>query len=209
MMGRTAVSLRRLIGIPGRAPLGLAIPAVVAGILQGGALTGRWVGVHAGQPLHLEFYGDTMLVVNDEYALDYRVTPDSLIATGDTTIQARYWFAIGRLLLETPGGAVITMAEQRALARPLTGRWLGELGTADGMQAELRIADGGVARWRRVPSGAWLDGEWERQTRIISFTWAADSTDWIGHYDVDGNAIVFARTVRDSRPTIFLRVFRP
>jgi hypothetical protein len=177
--------------------------------MQAGTLAGRWVGHHAGQPLHLEFYGDTMLVANDVYALNYRVTPDSLIASGDTAFEVRYWFALGRLLLETSGGAVITMAPQGALARPLTGRWLGDLGTADGAQAELRIAASGAARWRRLPGGPWLDGEWERQTRIISFTWAADSTDWIGHYDVDGNAIVFEHTVESSRPTIFVRVFRP
>ncbi|HEX9581739.1 MAG TPA: hypothetical protein VF970_11600 [Gemmatimonadales bacterium] len=187
----------------------LVLTAAFGLTLQGGSLTGRWVGMHLGQPLHLEFYGDTMLVINDQHALDFRVTPESLIALGDTTVEVRYWFALGRLLLETPGGAVITMAAQNALARPLTGRWLGELGTADGAQAELRIAANGVARWRRTPSGSWSEGEWERQTRIISFTWAADSTDWIGHYDVDGNAVVFERTVADSRPTIFVRVFRP
>ncbi|HXV87109.1 MAG TPA: hypothetical protein VD793_10430 [Gemmatimonadales bacterium] len=187
----------------------LWITGLLGLVHQSGTLTGRWVGTHAGQPLHLEFYGDTMLVVNDQHALNYRLTPDSLVAVGDTTVQARYWFSMGRLLLETPAGAVLTMAAQNALARPLTGRWLGELGTPDGAEAELRIAAGGAARWRKIPSGAWMEGEWERQTRIISFTWARDSTDWIGHYDVDGNAIVFERTVPESRPTIFVRVFRP
>lgn len=177
--------------------------------LQGGTLSGRWVGYNGGQTLHLEFYGDTMLVVNDVYPLSYRVTPESLIASGDTAIQVRYWFALGRLLLETPSGTVVTMASQTALARPITGRWLGELGTAEVAQAELRLAPGGVARWRLLPDGPWQEGEWERQTRVITFVWAADSTDWTGHYDVDGNSLLFEHTVPDSKPAIFQRVFRP
>ncbi|HWP36330.1 MAG TPA: hypothetical protein VNL18_02135 [Gemmatimonadales bacterium] len=183
--------------------------AVVLGSQGRGTLTGRWVGYNQGETLHLEFYGDTMLVVNDAYALTYSVTPDSLVATGDTTLRARYWFALDRLLLETPGGVVVTMSRQDALARPLTGRWLGDLGTPDQAQAELILTASGTARWRRLPEGAWQQGEWERQTRVITFVWAADSTDWIGHYDVEGNAIIFEHTVPESRPTIFHRVFRP
>jgi hypothetical protein len=174
-----------------------------------GPLSGRWVGYHGTETLHLDFYGDTMLVVNDVYSLSYRVTPDSLIATGDTTVRVRYWFALDRLLLETPDGTIVTMAQQKLLARPITGRWLGELGTPDGAQAELQLAPGGVGRWRRLPDGPWQEGEWERQTRVLNFVWAADSTDWTGHYDVEANAILFERTVADSRPTIFHRVFRP
>jgi len=186
----------------------MLLVALVLGT-QGNQLTGRWVGTNGGLPLHFEFYGDTMLIVNDEQALHFRASPESLIATGDTNVSVRYWFAMSRLLLETADGSVITMAPQSSLARPLTGRWLGELGTADGALAELRMFASGTARWRRLPTGRWLDGEWERETRVISFTWAADSTDWVGHYDVEGNAIVFEHTVEESRPTIFQRVFRP
>jgi len=173
------------------------------------ALGGRWVGLHKSQTLHLEFYGDTMLVVNDQYPLSYLATSDSLLATGDTTVAGRYWFAFCRLLLETADGSVITMSSQGVLARPLTGRWVGGLGTPDGVEAELRLAPNGTARWHRLPGGAWTDGEWERQTRIITFTWAGtDTIPWVGHYDVEGNVILFQRTVPDSRATIFYRVFR-
>lgn len=172
-------------------------------------LRGRWVGLHQSETIRLEFYGDTMLVVNDQHALNYRATSDSLIATGDTTVTARYWFSYCRLLLETADGAVITMSSQQVLARPLTGRWVGDLGTSDGAQAELRLVANGTARWRVLPEGPWTDGEWERETRIITFTWAGtDSLPWIGHYDVEGNAILFDHTVPGSRTVIFQRVFR-
>jgi hypothetical protein len=150
-----------------------------------------------------------MLVVNDQYPLSYRATADSLIATGDTTVAGRYWFSVCRLLLETPDGSVITMSPQGVLARPLTGRWVGPLGTPDGTEAELRLALGGTARWHPLPDGPWTEGEWERQTRIITFTWAGpDTIPWVGHYDVEGNVILFERTVPGSRATIFHRVFR-
>ena len=173
------------------------------------SLKGRWVGLHRNGPLELDFYGDTMLVVNDKFALNYRATSDSLIATGDTTLTARYWFSVCRLLLDTPDGALITMSSQQVLARPLTGRWVGDLGTPDGGRAELRLAADGRARWHLLPGGPWTEGEWERQTRIITFTWAGpDTIPWVGHYDVEGNVILFERTVPDAETTIVRRVFR-
>jgi hypothetical protein len=173
------------------------------------SLRGRWVGLHHNGPLELEFYGDTMLVVNDRYPLNYRSTSDSLIATGDTTVTARYRFSYCRLLLEAPDGSMVTMASQQALARPLTGRWVGDLGTADGALAELLLAVNGTARWHRLPDGTWTDGEWERQTRIITFTWAgADTIPWVAHYDVEGNALLFDHTVPGSHTAIFKRLFR-
>jgi hypothetical protein len=173
------------------------------------SLRGRWVGLHHNVTLELEFYGDTMLVVNDQYPLHYRATSDSLVGTGDTTVTARYWFSVCRLLLETPDGALITMSSQPMLARPLTGRWVGDLGTPDGGRAELRLSSDGKARWHLLPNGSWTQGEWERETRIITFTWAgADTIPWVGHYDVEGNALLFDHTVPGSRTTIFQRVFR-
>ncbi|MBI2071970.1 MAG: hypothetical protein HYT81_02840 [Gemmatimonadetes bacterium] len=101
------------------------------------------------------------------------------------------------------------MSSQGVLARPLTGRWVGGLGTPDGAEAELRLAPSGTARWHLLPGGPWTEGEWERQTRIITFTWAgSDTIPWVGHYDVEGNAILFERTVPNSRTAIFHRVFR-
>jgi hypothetical protein len=172
-------------------------------------LHGRWVGYHRGENLRLEFYGDTMLVVNDQYADSFRASADSLVASGDTGFAARYRFSYCRLLLETADGALITMSSQQILARPLTGRWVGDLGTADGAQAELLLRQNGTARWRPLPDGSWTEGEWERQTRIINFTWAgADSVSWVGHYDVEGNALLFDHTVPGSRAAILRRAFR-
>ncbi len=91
----------------------------------------------------------------------------------------------------------------------LRGRWVGDLGTPDGVRAELRLEASGTAHWHRLPDGAWTDGEWERETRIITFTWAgADTSPWVGHYDVEGNALLFDHTIPGSHTTIFQRVFR-
>lgn len=169
-------------------------------------LAHRWVGMHLRQPLQFEFYGDTMLIVNDEHILDFRLTDDSLMATGDTVVQGRYRLALGRLLLETPSG-VVTMATQSALARPLTGRWQGGLGTEDGATIELVIKVDGTARWRTLPDGRWMDGEWDRETRIITFTWI-DESEWRAHYDPIGNAILFEQTVPGAESSILRRVFR-
>jgi hypothetical protein len=171
-------------------------------------LTGRWVGLHNRQSLLLEFYDDTMLVVNDRYPLSFRVSGDSLFATGDTTITARYWFSYCRLLLAAPDGSEITMTYQESLARPLTGRWVGDLGPPKGGTAEIRIAASGTARWHLLPSGPWTDGEWERETRLITFTWATDTIPWVGHYDPEGNAILFDHTVPGSSTAIFRRIYR-
>ena len=171
-------------------------------------LTGRWVGLHHQRPLLLEFYGDTMLVVNDQYPLNYRVTSDSLFATGDTTITARYWFSYCRLLLETPDGSEMTMTYQEPLARPLTGRWVGDLGPPVNATAEMQIAAGKPARSHVLPNGTWTQGEWERDTRLITFTWATDTIPWVGHYDPEGNAILFDHTVPGSGTAIFRRIFR-
>jgi hypothetical protein len=169
-------------------------------------LAHRWVGLHLRQPLEFEFYGDTMLVVNDTHVLSFRLTNDSLVATGDTSVVGRYRIVLGRLLLETPE-EMVTMATQSPLARPLTGRWTGSLGTPDDNDLELIIYASGIARWRRLPSGRWEDGEWDRETRLITFTWA-DSTEWHGQYDPVGNALLFERTLEGGETTILRRFFR-
>jgi hypothetical protein len=184
---------------------GLALPFPAAA-QRDSVLAHRWVGVHRGRPIELEFYGDTMLVVNDEHVLDFRLTGDSLVAFGDTSIVGRYRLVMDRLLLETLDG-VITMAEQLTLARPLTGRWHGPLGTPDGVEVELVIDAGGTARWRRQPAGGWTSGEWDREMRAITFTWA-DETEWDGQYDPVGNAMLFETTVEGAQPTILRRLFR-
>lgn len=182
------------------------LAAVPAGAQRDSALAYRWVGIHLRQPLQLEFFGDTMLVVNDEHVLDFRLTEDSLTAFGDTSIVGRYRLVLQRLLLETPDG-VVTMATQSALARPLTGRWRGALGSADGVEIELVIDASGTARWRSLPDGRWRAGEWDRETRVITFTWE-DESEWRGQYDPMGNAMLFQQTVPDAEPTILRRVYR-
>jgi hypothetical protein len=184
---------------------GLLVPSA-ATAQRDSVLAHRWVGVHQGRSLQLEFYGDTMLVVDDERVLNFRLTGDSLIGFGDTTIAAQYRLVMGRLLLQTPDG-VVTMAVQSALARPLTGRWQGALGTDDGVDAELSISSGGTARWRRLPGGRWADGEWDRETRVVTFTWL-DESEWRGQYDPMGNAMLFEATVVGSQPTILRRIYR-
>lgn len=185
--------------------LGLLAPTP-AHAQRDSVLAHRWVGMQRGRGLQLEFYGDTMLVVNDQHVLDFRLTRDSLVAFGDTSVVGRYRLVLDRLLLQTPDG-VITMAVQLPLARPLTGQWRGPLGTDDGAETHLVIAADGSARWRRLPSGAWTYGEWDRETRVITFTWS-DESEWRGQYDPVGNAMLFEETVANAQPTILRRVFR-
>jgi len=168
----------------------------------------RWVG----WPLTLEFYGDTMLVVGDHHALDYRLTSDSLVATGDTSIRAQYRLSHGRLLLDLPDGSVITMATQKTLARPLTGHWIGALDSlGSAIPAELNLNADRSACWHVTPDGKWLQGEWDRQFRQVTMTW--DNNEWIGIYDPQRNSILL-RPIADSThipPTpggSFQRVFR-
>jgi hypothetical protein len=187
---------------------GLLVVALAQGLAaqKDSVLAHRWVGMHLRQPLQFEFYGDTMLIINDEHVLDFRLTDDSLVALGDTTVHARYRLALGRLLLETPNG-VVTMATQSPLARPLTGRWQGPLGTEDGATLELVIRVDGTARWRQAPDGRWMEGEWDRETRIITFTWV-DESEWRAHYDPIGNAILFEQTLPGAESSIVRRIFR-
>ncbi|MGH7487154.1 MAG: hypothetical protein ACREMY_16355, partial [bacterium] len=77
----------------------LLVPGSALAQQQDTALLKRWVGNYLERPLTLEFYGDTMLVVGDQHALNYRVTFDSLVATGDTSVVARYRIVRDRLLL--------------------------------------------------------------------------------------------------------------
>jgi hypothetical protein len=170
------------------------------------ALLKRWVGSYQGKVLNLEFYGDTMLVVNDRHGLSVRVTNDSIVAAGDTTVAGRYRVVLGRLLFEGTDGVVITMAPQPPLARPLNGRWLGELATGDRPAAEIVVFDNNTAQWRRVGDQKWIRGDWERATRVVTFTWS-DNTEWTGQYDPIGNAILFEQTVAESSASVFRRTF--
>ena len=169
----------------------------------------RWVGrLPNGAPLFLEFYGDSMLVVNDRMALDYVMTSDSLIAYGDTTLQFRYRMSFGRMLLETPDGHVLTMSPQLTLARPLTGRWVATLETDSLRRMQLELFRGGGARWREIPGGAWHEGEWNRQSRIISFLWLPDSLTWTGQFDPRGNALLFSELDEGTGTVIFRKRYR-
>ena len=55
-----------------------AMPAVAQ---RDTTLTKRWVGLHLERPLELEFYGDTMLVVNDRYSTELAEKKQALSAS--------------------------------------------------------------------------------------------------------------------------------
>jgi hypothetical protein len=190
----------------------LFVPGTAGAQQQDTTVLKRWVGNYLERPLTLEFYGDTMLVVGDQHALNYRMTFDSLIATGDTTLVARYRLVRDRLLLETPDMNVITMAPQQTLGRPLTGRWVGEVDSAGTTYpVELALNTSRTACWRKPPDGKWTMGEWDRQTRVVTLTW--DNGEWDGRYDPQGNSLLLD-PISDSTHTntgprgILHRVFR-
>jgi len=157
----------------------------------------RWVGIHLERSLTLEFYGDTMLVVGDRHALNYRLTADSIVAWGDTSFTVRYRLAYGKLLLEPPGGDIITMSKQVALGRQLIGRWVGDVDTAGTTQlAEIRLNTDRSASWRALPNGKPEYGEWDRQTRKVTLTWI-NLGEWSGLYDPLRNTLLL-EPVADS-----------
>lgn len=175
----------------------------------------RWVGHHQNRPIWFDFYGDSMLVVNDEHALDFWFTWDSLVAWGDTSFAVRYRFSYDRLLITTESGTLFTMAPQTTLARPLDaptragqpGLWVASSAEGD---IELQLWRGGTARWRRVGGGSWQSGEWSRDARQIELIWAPESPDsstWRGQYDAP-RAIIFEETYPGSGITIFRRQVR-
>jgi hypothetical protein len=178
----------------------------------------RWVGTHQNRPLFLDFYADTMLVVNDRLVTSFYTTPDSVVVLGDTSFAVHYRFALDRLLLRTEEGNVITMAKQGPLARPLWGRWLGEPSRMPGEQIELRLFGNGTAWWRTASGGGVVHGEWDRFSRIITFTWlrdttiadsaVTDSTVWTALYDPMVNRLVFEATLPESGVTVLHRFFR-
>lgn len=182
------------------------LPATLAG-QRDSVLASRWVGESNGRPLQFEFYGDSMLVLDDRTPLDYRLTDDSLVAWGDTTVTAQWRYIMGHLLLDTPDGPV-TMSAQGPLARPLTGRWVGPLGDEQETMIEMVLYLGGTVRWRPLGSGvAWTEGEWDRESRLITFIWP-DETEWNGQYDPIGNNLLLEHTVEGGSSTILRRAFR-
>jgi hypothetical protein len=165
----------------------------------------RWVGTLNLQPLHFDFFGDTMLLLNDRKALSFSVEGDSLIAWGpDTTFTVRFWFSMDRLLVLTAESTLVTMSEQDRMARPIFGLWRGNpIGHRD-EQIELSLGRGGVAAYRSKPEWQWTTGEWTRSTRIITLSWEADSSQWVGQYDPNGAVLSFDSTWAESG-TVFLR----
>ena len=164
-------------------------------------LLSRWVGTHDGRPWVIDFYGDSMLVVDDEHVLDFQLLGDSLVAYGDTSFAVSYWFVRDRLLVQTAAGEIITMAPQDHLARPLHGNWRGG-------GINLWMGRGGVTRWRPADGGSWQDGEWERRTRIISFLWLPDSLEWTAQYDPPGAALLFSEMESRTSPVVLRKAFR-
>jgi len=168
----------------------------------------RWVGTHKGQTLFLDFYGDTMLVVDDARVADFIATNDSIIVFGDTSFAVHYRFAQGWLLIRTEEGDVITMSSQGPLARPLWGQWLGRVSRMGNRMMELRIRGNGTAYWRWIPGGERTEGEWDRFSRILTFTWLPDTVVWNGLYDPMQNQVLFEETVEGSGVVVFERSFR-
>ena len=167
----------------------------------------RWVGTHDNRPLVLDFYGDSMVMVNDEYVADFSLADRSISVFGDTSFTVRYWFALDRLLLETEDGAVLTMAAQDPLARPMFGTWRGSE-IASGRRIEVWLGRGGVARWRQLPGGGWTGGEWDRSSRTIRFTWLPDSTVWTAQYDPPGGALLFEEMTPETGMVVLRHVYR-
>ncbi len=168
----------------------------------------RWVGTHKGQALFLDFYSDTMLVVNDRMTADFIATNDSIIVFGDTSFAVHYRFALDRLLLRTEEGNVLTMSVQGPLARPLWGRWLGHVSRMGNRMLELQIRPNGTALWRWLPGGETTAGEWDRFSRILTFTWLPDTVVWNGLYDPMQNQLLFEETVEGSGVVVLERFFR-
>ena len=185
---------------------------------QSDPLLRRWVGHYKNRPIFFDFYGDSMLVVDDLHVLGFRFTWDSIVAYGDTSFAVSYRFSYDRLLITTESGTVFTMAPQDILARPigapggasLPTRWLAQ--TAVG-SIEIQMREGGWARWRLTPGGSWETGEWNRNARDIEFTWVRrdgavpDTTLWTGVYDAP-QAMIFEETVPESGISIFRRMVR-
>ncbi len=168
----------------------------------------RWVGTLNLQPLHFDFFGDTMLLLNDSRALSFFIEGDSLIAWGpDTTFTVRFWFSMDRLLVLTAESALVTMSEQDRMARPIFGLWRGNpIGRSD-EQIELSLVRGGVAAYRSQPEWKWITGEWNRSTRMITLSWDADSTQWEGRYDPEG-VLLFDSTYAESGTVVLRKVYR-
>lgn len=175
---------------------------------SGGRIAGRWVGSLHRDALTLDFYGDTMVVVNDVYAASYRASYDSLVVWGDTAFAATYWFSMDRLLLQTPEGSVVTMSRQNKLARPIQGLWRGTPANRNDVTVEIRMWRGGAARRRVGTASVWTSGEWSRNSRIITFTWLPDSTAWTAYYDSPGEALLFSETTPDLGSLVVRKVYR-
>jgi len=179
------------------------------------SLQTRWVGTHYGRPLHIDFYADTMVVVQDRFVCDFEATRDSIIVFGDTTFSVHYRFALDRMIVRTDSGRVITMSAQGPLARPLRGNWFGSPGRRRDTTIELQMNASGAAYWRIIPQGEWIEGEWDRFSREITFTWLPDSaegrpdsTTWVGMFNPVRSQLLFDSTLAESGVTILRRFFR-
>jgi len=191
------------------------LPADTVRLTWRDTLQTRWVGTHLGRPLHIDFYADTMVIVQDRFVCDYEATRDSIIVFGDTTFSVHYRFALDRMIVRTDSGGVITMSAQGTLARPLRGNWFGTPGRVRDSLIELQMNASGAAYWRTLPRGQWIEGEWDRFSREITFTWLPDSaegrpdsTEWVGMYNPARSQLLFDSTFAESGVTILRRFFR-
>jgi len=199
-------------------PAAIAAQPTVADTVQltwRDSLQTRWVGTHLGRPLHIDFYSDTMVVVQDRFVCDFEATRDSIVAFGDTTFSVHYRFALDRMIVTTDSGGVITMSAQSSLARPLRGNWFGTPARVRDSLIVIQMNASGAAYWRTLPRGQWIEGEWDRFSREITFTWLPDSTEgrpdsteWVGMYNPARSQLLFDSTFAESGVTILRRFFR-
>jgi hypothetical protein len=205
--------------VPTHKPLLIAIATTLAASASLAAqedslLLQRWVGTHHNRPLFIDFYSDSMVVVNDRHVSRFTFTGDSVIVVGDTSFAIHYRFAMDprqetwRLLVRTEEGNILTMSHQGPMARPLSGNWLGAPIRTPDRQIELRMNRPGQAWWRWSAGGSWTEGEWDRFHRMLTFTWLPDSATWQGIYDPAAGQILFDETVPESGVTILRRFFR-
>ncbi len=175
----------------------------------------RWVGRNPNnRPIFLDFYGDSMVVVNDVFVSSFISTRDSLVVFGDTSFAVSYEFRLDRMLIHNADGSTMTMSTQPLSARPIFGgrigqwaSWYARLGNGRGISLEINRS-GDRARWRPAAGGSWRQGEWDRDARTIVFTWLPDSTEWRGSYDAAGHQIIFEEIETGSGVAIFRRAYR-
>jgi hypothetical protein len=204
------------------AALGLGLLASDAAGQKNDPLEKRWVGTLNRQALFLDFFGDSMLVVNDRIIMDYWAGPDSIIAyNADTSFALQYRAVYDKLLIETADGITVTMSPQPIQARPVFsgfgwdwGRWIAR-SRGEVIQLYIKRIGNGARFTTNSSARKGLSGRWRRAGRTFTFTWETpteenpDSTQiWMGHFDAEGHQFLFDDTGPETDMAIFRRRHR-